>query len=345
MKSIMTSRFIAFATASLLALPAFTLDCANNSASGQAPAEEQQVIVKETTIIYHNDLLTPPHIPDYMVFAGDTVWMNRADIRERLDRELLAFSYMHSNSMLMIKRANRYFPQVEPILESEGIPDDLKYLMAIESNCDPSAVSTAGAAGLWQFMKGTAQDYGLVVDGEVDERYNIEKETRAACKYLRKSYQNYGDWMSVAASYNAGPRSVSERLEEQKQTSALDVWLVNETSRYMFRVLVAKMFFENPTAFGFTFNESDLYPYIPAKKYVTVSGPVTDLVEFAAQHGVSYAQLKRANLWIRGKKIENKAKNTYKIAIPDIEKEKYDPSKTKAHNEAWVRKPDDYFQE
>lgn len=278
-----------------------------------------------------------PKVPEYMVFAGDTVRFDRADLRERMDRELLSFCYMHSTSVLMIKRANRYFPQIEPLLRVSGVPDDLKYLMAIESNLDPKALSAAGAAGFWQFMKETAKGYGLHVDSEVDERYNIEKATLAACKYLKQAYAKYGDWMTVAASYNAGQAGITKRLADQHQESAMDLWLVEETSRYMFRILAAKMYFENPSAFGFTFTPEDLYPYIPVSEEVTVNGPIESLVDFAEKHGVSYMDLKNANLWLRDSKLVNKEHRTYLIAIPDVKAEKYDPSKTSAHSRAWIR--------
>ena len=258
-----------------------------------------------------------PSVPQYIVFAGDTVRFNRSDLYERMDRELIAFTYSHTNSLLMLKRSDRYFQQVEPLLKLYGIPDDLKYLMAIESNLSPKAYSTAGAAGLWQFMKSTAQEYGLVVDNEVDERYNIEKETIAACQYLNKAYTRYGNWMTVAASYNAGQGGISKRLADQKQTSALNLWLVEETSRYMFRVLVAKMFFENPAAFGFKVDKFEKYPYYSPKKVVTVNGPIQSLVDFAEENGCSYMQLKEANLWLRDSKLDNKAGHSYKIIIPN----------------------------
>jgi hypothetical protein len=278
-----------------------------------------------------------PRVPDYVAFAGDTIRFDRADLRERMDRELIAFCYSHTNSTLMIKRANRYFPQIEPLLKAAGVPDDLKYLMVIESNVDPKAVSSAGAAGLWQFMRETGRGYGLVVDSEVDERYNVEKATLAACKYFKEAYTRYKDWMTVAASYNAGQGGISKRLTDQHQDTALDLWLVEETSRYMFRILAAKLYFTNPAAFGFTFTREDLYPYIPPRDEIEINGPISDLVEFAERYGVSYYDLKQANLWLRDSKLVNKERRTYYIAIPDVEAEKYDPSKTRVHDMAWVR--------
>ena len=257
-----------------------------------------------------------PAVPRQIMFAGDTIRFDRSDLYERMDRDLISFTYMHSNSILMLKKSDRYFRQIEPILKQNGIPDDLKYLMAIESNLNPKAYSSAGAAGLWQFTKNTGKEYGLIINDEVDERYNIEKETVAACKYLRKAYVKYGDWMTVAASYNAGQGGISRRLSDQRQKSALDLWLVEETSRYIFRVLSAKMFFENPSAFGYRIEDFEKYPCYSPKEVVTVSGAIASLVDFAEEHGVSYFQLKEANLWLRDNKLLNKAGNTYKIIIP-----------------------------
>ena len=258
-----------------------------------------------------------PSVPKMIVFAGDTIRFDRQDIYERMDRELISFTYMHTNSTLMLKRSKRIFAKVVPILRANGVPEDLKYLMAIESNFDPKALSSAGATGLWQFTKSTAKEYGLEVSSEVDERYHIEKETVAACKYLLKAYDKYGDWMTVAASYNGGQNGISKRIENQRQRKAMDLWLVEETSRYMFRILAAKMLFEDPTSFGFYVREKDKYPVEPKpKETVSVSGPIENLVDFAEEHGIRYATLKGANLWLRDSKLTNKAGKTYEIVIP-----------------------------
>ena len=256
----------------------------------------------------------PPRVPEKIVFAGDTIRFDRQDYYEKMDRELISFTYMHTNSTLMLKRAPRIFAIVEPILRREGLPADLKYLMAIESNLEPKALSGAGAAGLWQMMKSTAKEYGLEVSSEVDERYNIEKETVAACKYLKEAYSKYGDWMTVAASYNGGQNGISRRLESQKEDSAMNLWLVEETSRYMYRILAAKMLFEDPASFGFVGVEP--YPLMEGGKTVEVSGSIESLVDFANQNGISYATLKGANLWLRDSCLTNKAGKTYEILIP-----------------------------
>jgi len=268
--------------------------------------------------IFDTQNLNPssPKVPEKMTFAGQTIEFNRSDLHERMDRELLAFSYSHQISLLMLRKGYRLFEQIVPILERNGLHEDLKYLMVIESNCDPKARSTAGACGLWQFMPATAREYGLEVSDEVDERYNIEKETEVACQYLKKSYARFKDWFTVAAAYNGGVNGTAKRLADQRQSSALDLWIPNETSRYMFRLLACKMMFEDPSKFGFMDDPADRYPYYEPKEIVIVNEPIPSLVDFAEAHGVSYMQLKEANLWLRSDKLTNKARKTYKIIIP-----------------------------
>ncbi|MBQ8694614.1 MAG: lytic transglycosylase domain-containing protein, partial [Bacteroidaceae bacterium] len=200
-----------------------------------------------------------PRIPVQVTFAGENIELTLQDRRERMDREMLSFCYSHINTMLQIKRANRLFPIVEPILVKHGIPSDFKYLMIIECNGDVEARSGAGAAGPWQFLEKTGRLYGLEVNGEVDERYNIEKATVAACKYLKESYEEYGDWLTVAASYNTGRANVTKRINAQKEDKAINLVLLPETSRYIFRLLAVKTIFSNPQAYGFILKESDLY--------------------------------------------------------------------------------------
>ena len=258
-----------------------------------------------------------PKVPAFIEFAGQTYRFDRPDLYERMDRELVAFTYGHTNSVLMLKRAERMFSKIVPILKKNGVPEDLKYLMAIECNLDPKSVSTAGAAGPWQFMKATGRAYGLEVADEVDERYNIEKSTEAACKYLKEAYEKYGDWMTVAASYNAGQSGISQRITNQRQARAMDLFLPTETSRYMFRILTAKYFLENPEEFGFHVEPEEAYTYPKVKETVTVSAAIPNLTDFAEEHGTTYFFLKEANLWLRSDKLTNKAAKTYKIVIPE----------------------------
>lgn len=266
--------------------------------------------------VYEAPHYPSPRVPEQIGFAGQTYHFDRPDLYERMDRELIAFTYGHTLSTLMLRRSERIFSQVVPILKKNGIPEDLKYLMAIESNLDPKAISVAGAGGLWQFMKTTGRGYGLEVNDEVDERFHLAKATEAACRYLKDAFAKYGDWMTVAASYNAGQGGISGRLSAQQQTSALDLLLPEETSRYMFRVLTAKYFFEHPEKFGYQAESERRYPYKAPRKTVEVKGPVPSLADFAKEHGTSFYLLREANPWLRSDKLTNKSGKTYRIIIP-----------------------------
>ena len=274
-------------------------------------------------------------VPRRVVFCGDTIDLTRYDRHERMDRELLAFSYMHSTSIQTIKRANRYFPVVVPILKEYGIPEDFKYLMAIESACNPLAHSGAGAAGLWQFMPVTGKEYGLEVNSHVDERYHVVKATHAACKYLREAYNKFGDWISVAASYNAGQGRISQQQERQYTDETLDLYLVEETARYIYRIFAAKILFTDPTMFGFRLKSSDLYPQIHYRT-VTVSETITDLARFAKSQGTTYALLKNLNPWLRDTSLPCKNGKEYVIMLPDNDKTNYNPDLTLPYDRKWV---------
>lgn len=276
-----------------------------------------------------------PEVPAYTVFAGDTIRFDRIDMREKMDREQCTFTYMHASTMLSLKRANRYFPIVEPILKEEKVPDDFKYLMVIESGLDELARSPVKACGLWQFMEDTAREYGLEVNSHIDERYHIEKATRAACRYLKDAYQKYGDWLTVAASYNAGQGRISRELERQQVDTATDLWLNKETSRYIFRLLAIKEVFEHPKRFGFCLKRHQLYTPIKYH-YVDVDTTIHSLVDFAREQGVIVKQIKEANPWIQGYTLHNKSGKVYRIAIPDSSSLYNKPQDIKPHNSAWV---------
>ena len=272
-----------------------------------------------------------PDVPSSFTFAGEKLDLTRMDLHERMDREIISFCYMHTTSTLILKKANRYFPLIERILKENQVPDDLKYLMVIESSLDTQAYSPAGAAGLWQFMKGTARDFGLEVNANIDERYHIEKSTIAACAYLKAAYRKYANWLTAAASYNAGQGRITGELSRQKVEQAADLWLVQETSRYMFRLMAVKMMMENPASFGFHLKPSQLYPEIKYKK-VQIQHAIDDLVAFAAQHQLTYAQLKEANPWLRGRSLENKSGRSYELWIPTAERLYYNPDQTTVPN-------------
>ena len=279
--------------------------------SSQTPED----VVLEDPLQAGRDFFEPVPIPEKLTFAGEEVPIHYFDVRESLDRELLVNSYFHSQTLRLLKLAPRYFPIIEPILKENGIPDDFKYLAVAESAFNERAVSPAGAAGFWQFLSRTATDYGLEVNAEVDERYHLEKATVAACKYLNESYARYSNWAMVAASYNAGRAAMDRHMTRQKETSYYDLLLVEETTRYVFRILALKLIMEDPEKYGFRVREKDKYPMIPMK-IVEVNGPVNDFAEFAQAYGINYKILKMFNPWLRDTFIKNPSRKTYQIKIP-----------------------------
>ena len=277
-----------------------------------------------------------PEIPMKASLAGETVNLDRIDMAERLDRELTSIVYGHSNTSLVLKRANRYFPMIAPILEQNGVPVDFIYLAAIESSLNVRAYSRANAAGLWQFLAATAKQYGLEVNDEVDERYHPEKSTLAACKYLKAGYKKYGHWATVAASYNAGMGRISGALEKQLVDNSFDLYLNEETSRYVFRFLAMKMVLENPRAYGYCLTTKQLYQPIACKEEA-VSGSVASWSQWARDRGISYAQLRELNPWIRASSLTNKAKKTYTVKIPITTELYRSKRKHTVWNKKWVK--------
>lgn len=254
---------------------------------------------------------------------------------ERLDRELTAISYTHGNTLLLFKRANRYFPEIIPILKHNGVPEDLVYLACIESSLNPRAYSSAKAAGIWQFMPATAKQYGLEVNDYVDERYNLEKATEAACRYLKHYKTKYGNWESAAAAYNGGPARISKELGSQFADTALDLYLTEETSRYMFRIFATKLIMENPREYGIILSPDQLYTTMEYS-IEEVSTPVESWPAWAKRHGISYYQLKEANPWIRDKSLPNKTGKTYKVRIPKKESLNRSTADKTIYNNKWV---------
>jgi len=275
-------------------------------------------------------------IPDQVDFCGETVNLDRFDLRERYDREINTFTYLHATTLLYLKRANRYFPVIEPILKKNGIPDDFKYLCLIESNLDIRALSPAKAAGLWQLLDSTGKDYGLTINSEVDERYDIEKATEAACRYFKDAYSKYGSWINAAASYNAGMAKITSALSNQHVNSALDLLVVPETSRYLFRILAIKQLFENPYLYGFILKKTDLYPEIPVQRII-VSETIDDLAAFAQDNGLNYMLLKEFNPWLRDTKLTVRTGKTYEIAIPKKDDLYFNKNTVKVHDEKWIK--------
>src|SRR5690554_4523551 len=292
----------------------------------------------ESDRLYVLSMTASVEIPERLTFAGEEIVFDRYDRRERMDRELNSFTYFHSTTLLLFKRANRVFPVIEPILKKEGIPDDFKYLAVIESSLDWRAVSPARAAGLWQFLQSTGREHGLEVRTDVDERYHIEKSTVAAAKYLRVAYRRYNSWSAAAMAYNGGQGRITNELRDQRVDEALDLWLVEETTRYYYRMLAIKQIFEQPAKYGFVINPKHLYKPMEFKK-VTVTSTIPDLVSFAEQNNITYSQLKDFNSWLRTDKLNNSSGKTYTILIPTQDDLYYRKGeKPKVHNPVWISK-------
>jgi hypothetical protein len=291
--------------------------------------------VSEQRNSFPNQTISVP-IPASVNFCDLNIYLDRLDMRERFDREINSFTYFHSSTLMYIKKANRYFPIIEPILQKNNIPNDFKYLCAIESGLDTRALSSAKAAGLWQFMEGTGREFGLEIRDEVDERYHIEKATEAACRYLRDAYYRYGDWVNVAASYNAGIARISSEMQKQQVENAFDLLLVSETSRYVFRLLAIKEIFQNPQKYGFFLKKENLYPAVGVD-YVEVSSGIFSLASFAKQYGINYMILKEYNVWLRDTKITiPRDGKTYWIAIPRQNDLYFNANRINVHDRAWI---------
>lgn len=253
-------------------------------------------------------------LPEELYFADVRVPLEIFHTRESLERELLVNTYWHSSTLLLMKRANRWFPVIEPILELYQIPEDFKYLAMIESNLS-NARSPSGAVGFWQFLEGTAKDYGLEINRDVDERYHIENATAAACRYLSDSYARFGDWALVAAAYNAGNRRISNFLEEQLADSYFDLLMAEETERYLYRILAMKIIMQDPKRFGFYPEIEKLYHPLPYQPMV-IDKSIDNWAVFCQQHGITYKLLKMYNPWLRTNRLTVRRGKEYVIKMP-----------------------------
>lgn len=295
-------------------------------------SDDAQRIAREKPVV--PSLIMTPEVPLSVSFCGQLLDLSRYNMHEGIDRELASFSYLHASTMLTLKRANRYFPIIEPILKAQGVPDDFKYLAVIESQLDARVQSPAKAVGMWQLMEPTAREYGLTVTPTVDERCDVAKSTEAACRYLKKAYAKYEDWASVAASYNAGMGRISRELDRQQVNASTDLWLVEETTRYLYRLLAMKLIFENPYKYGFVLRPRDLYKPVAGRE-VEVRGDIPDLAAWARQHNVTYADLRRLNPWLRDRKLQTGGR-TYRLLLPDLAKMSYAQPNAYVHNKNWI---------
>lgn len=269
--------------------------------------------LKPSNLIFDYNVYALP-IPENLNFSEEPLPLDLPDIRERMDRELLVNTYWQSNSLLLFKRAHKYFPIIEPILEQYGIPDDFKYLAVIESGLQ-NVTSPAGAKGFWQIMKSTGKEYGMEINSNVDERYHLKLSTHLACQYFLKAKEKFGSWTLAAASYNAGISGIASELNRQSVSNYYDMLLGQETGRYVFRIVALKEIMKHPLNYGFNFKKEDLYSYAPTYE-VEVDTAVSDFVEFAKNFGLNYKQLKLHNPWLRDDFLNNKSRKKYLIELP-----------------------------
>ena len=261
----------------------------------------------------HAPVISPSMPAELMVF-GERVPLEKFGVKESLDLELVVNTYRHSSTILYLKRASRWFPVIEPILEQEGIPADFKYLAVIESGLN-QVVSPSGASGFWQFMKKTAPQFGLEISSTIDERYHVEKSTRAACAYLKQAHERFGSWVLAAASYNMGQAGVSRSLEAQHVETYWDLHLNSETARYVYRLLALREVMEKPENYGFQLSSSDVYAPLNGEK-VEIDSTIDDLATFALEQGTTLRELKAANPWLREDFVQVVPGKKYEILIP-----------------------------
>ena len=269
---------------------------------------------KDTSIIFNDSVSRPYKLPDSVSFAGERMPLKNFDTRESLEREIIITAYRHSSTILIIKRATRYFPVIEKILKENNIPDDFKYLAVAESDLS-NMISPAGATGFWQIMPETGKEEGLEINTEIDERYHVEKSTKFACEYLLRSYAKYNNWTLAAASYNGGRNGIDDQIEIQHEKNYYDLLLSEETARYIFRVVAYKLIISDPAAYGFEIDKKEFYPEIRYNE-VRIDTAVTDLSNFARKFGTNYKLLKLLNPWLRKPYLTNKKGTTYLIKIP-----------------------------
>lgn len=277
--------------------------------------EIQDIVENDDKSVSNSYRISAIDIPADLNFASEKVPQDDPEIMERVDREFLVNTYWQSNALLLMKRANKFFPIIEPILAKNGIPDDFKYLAVAESALT-NVVSHAGATGFWQIMKGTGREYGLEINANVDERYHLEKSTQVACDYLNKWKKKYGTWTLTAAAYNAGPGGINKYMNIQKVDDYYDLLLGQETGRYVFRIMAIKEILANPDKYGFDIDKDDMYESVPTFK-VEIDEPISSFADFANKYEINYKILKRHNPWLREPHLNNASRKKYTIEIPN----------------------------
>jgi membrane-bound lytic murein transglycosylase D len=306
----MKNKIIWFVGGLLTSIFLFIMIAASGSTDG---ITNLSASIKET-VFPQGYKITTPAIPVNLSFAGESVPADDWELRERIEREFIVNTYWHSSTIFALKRGARFFPVIEPILKKNNIPDDFKFVVVIESGF-ANVVSPAGAAGFWQFIESAGKEFGLEINDEVDERYHLEKATEAASKYILSAYRKFGSWTSAAASFNMGMRGVERQIERQKTNNYYNLFLNEETSRYIARIIAVKEIMNDHQKYGYDIPAEERYP--PYKfKEVTVNGSINDLVDFALRNNTNYKMIKVLNPWLRSNKLTNSKGKTYNIRIP-----------------------------
>jgi hypothetical protein len=272
----------------------------------------EETVQNDTSL--NKNIFVVPEVPDSIEFADEWINLNDLDLKERFDRELIVNNFWHSNTIMMMKRSNRWLPVMREIFRNEEVPEDLVYIAVIESGLK-NVTSPRGAKGFWQFMKPTAKEYGLIINEQMDERYHVEKSTRAACQYLKTAHEKFGSWILAAASYNLGVYGMADNLRRQKVDNYFDLSLNPETARYIFRIMAIKLVFENPNNYGFYINNKSLYPQFVTID-VNIDTSIPNLYEWSIEQGVTIKILRKLNPWIRGKDFVVEEGEVFTFKIP-----------------------------
>jgi membrane-bound lytic murein transglycosylase D len=253
-------------------------------------------------------------LPPKVEFANQAVPVGRRDIWERLDQEFLFYIGRPGQIMLWLKRMGKFMPLIEQRLKEYGLPDDLKYLAVVESSLRPTAVSSAGAGGLWQFIESTGRRFDMDSNTAVDERMDAVKATDGAMQYLRRLYDLFGDWPLALAGYNAGEQRVLDELEEQRVSSYYDLALPAETERFVYKIVAVKIILTNPARYGIYIDPQEYY-HAPEVDLVTVrvNGGRLHLRSVAEAAGTHFAMIKQLNPQLRQRYLP---RGVHQVSIP-----------------------------
>ena len=272
------------------------------------------VQLSENDYLNSNSKVLGLNIPINLDFAGERVPQNDYEIKESLEAEFFSNKSWKNSSLVLFQKGQKWFPLIEPILKTEGVPDDFKYVAVIESHLS-NVVSPMGAAGFWQLMPNTAQYYGLIVNSEVDERYDVEKATKVACKHFKDAYRYFHNWTLAAAAYNVGIGGIQQELKKQGTDNYYNLLLNKETGSFIYRILAFKTLLSNPKHFGIK-NKLKKSSGFPSFKIVKVDSSITNMESFAKHLQTNSIVLKTFNAWIIGDKLSNPEKHVFQFKIP-----------------------------